>query len=85
VRVDTEVMEDIARRTKLRYGLDPQQQGDLEASFGREADYWAKQGVIQQRPDISALFDTRFNAAMQAASRQAIERQQAQGNRQTAN
>lgn len=85
VRVDTEVMEDIARRTKLRYGLDPQQQGDLEASFGREADYWVKQGVIQKRPDISALFDTRFNAAMQAASRQAIEQQQAQGNRQTAN
>jgi ABC-type nitrate/sulfonate/bicarbonate transport system substrate-binding protein len=77
-------MEDIARRAKLRYGLDPQQPGDLEASFGREADYWVKQGAIQRRPDISALFDTRFNAAMQAASHLAIE-QQAQGNRQTAN
>ena len=84
VRVDTGVMEDIARRAKLRYGLDPQQPGDLEASFGREADYWVKQGTIQRRPDMSALFDTRFNAAMQAASHQAIE-QQAQGNRQTAN
>ncbi|HKS13494.1 MAG TPA: ABC transporter substrate-binding protein [Pseudomonas sp.] len=78
VRVDVPVMKEIAERTKTRYGLDEEQQRNLEAAFAREADYWLAQGVIQQRPDIGQLFDLRFNAAMREATGQQVSKEATQ-------